>query len=222
MISGFGFERRVAMRFMVEGRTQTLLIITGVAAGVAVVAYISALMLGVQENLIDKTLGAQAHITISTLDDVVLPARAADTGAANAGDTVTMSQTQPRAQRPRAPANWRLLMPILEATPGVAVVSPIVSAGGLAVRGEVSKSIAILGVELERHDRVVKLREKIKQGVARLGPGEGIIGMELASDLGVRVGDRLNISRERVRQIEREALNKLRKRKAAIGEYMAS
>ena len=37
-----------------------------------------------------------------------------------------------------------------------------------------------------------------------------------------KIGDRLNISRERVRQIEREALNKLRKRKAAIGEYMAS
>jgi RNA polymerase nonessential primary-like sigma factor len=37
-----------------------------------------------------------------------------------------------------------------------------------------------------------------------------------------KIGDRLNISRERVRQIEREALSKLRKRKAAIGEYLAS
>ncbi|MBW4470315.1 MAG: RNA polymerase sigma factor, RpoD/SigA family [Stenomitos rutilans HA7619-LM2] len=37
-----------------------------------------------------------------------------------------------------------------------------------------------------------------------------------------KIGDRLNISRERVRQIEREALTKLRKRKAAIGEYLAS
>lgn len=37
-----------------------------------------------------------------------------------------------------------------------------------------------------------------------------------------KIGDRLNISRERVRQIEREALTKLRKRKADIGEYVAS
>lgn len=37
-----------------------------------------------------------------------------------------------------------------------------------------------------------------------------------------KVGDRLNISRERVRQIEREALTKLRKRKADIHEYLAS
>lgn len=37
-----------------------------------------------------------------------------------------------------------------------------------------------------------------------------------------KIGDRLNISRERVRQIEREALTKLRKRKGAIREYLAS
>ncbi|MEL4895612.1 RNA polymerase sigma factor, RpoD/SigA family [Crocosphaera sp. Alani8] len=37
-----------------------------------------------------------------------------------------------------------------------------------------------------------------------------------------KIGSRLNISRERVRQIEREALSKLRKRKANIQEYLAS
>lgn len=37
-----------------------------------------------------------------------------------------------------------------------------------------------------------------------------------------KIGHRLNISRERVRQIEREALAKLRKRKGNIKEYLAS
>jgi RNA polymerase nonessential primary-like sigma factor len=37
-----------------------------------------------------------------------------------------------------------------------------------------------------------------------------------------KIGDRLNISRERVRQIEREALTKLRKRRAEMREYLAS
>ncbi len=37
-----------------------------------------------------------------------------------------------------------------------------------------------------------------------------------------KIGDRLNISRERVRQIEREALTKLRKRRADMDEYLAS
>ncbi|MEA5619534.1 RNA polymerase sigma factor, RpoD/SigA family [Cronbergia sp. UHCC 0137] len=37
-----------------------------------------------------------------------------------------------------------------------------------------------------------------------------------------KIGEILNISRERVRQIEREALNKLRKSKATMNEYLAS
>jgi lipoprotein-releasing system permease protein len=48
-MSMLGFERRVALRFLREGRMQSLLIIVGVAAGVAVVAYISALITGPAE-----------------------------------------------------------------------------------------------------------------------------------------------------------------------------
>jgi RNA polymerase nonessential primary-like sigma factor len=37
-----------------------------------------------------------------------------------------------------------------------------------------------------------------------------------------KVGERLNLSRERVRQLERQALDHLRRRKAAVREYIAS
>ena len=187
MLSWLGFERRVAIRFLREGRMQTVLIIVGVAAGVAVVAYISALIAGLQRNTLDKTLGAQAHVTVNAADDMVIPARAP------ASDVTALVQTQPRAQQPRSIANWRLLVPVLEAMPEVAAVSPMVSGAGLAVRGEASKSIALIGVELDRYDRIVHLRSKVVAGQARLGPGEGIIGRELADDLGVRVGDRMNL-----------------------------
>ena len=187
MVSWLGFERQVAIRFLREGRMQTVLIIVGVAAGVAVVAYISALITGLQRNTLDKTLGTQAHVTVSALDDVVIPARAPAPG------TTALVQTQARAQRPRSIANWGLLVPVLEAMPEVAAVSPMVSGAGLAVRGEASRSIALLGVDLDRYDRIVHLRSKLVAGQMRLGPGEGIIGRELAADLGVRVGDRLSL-----------------------------
>lgn len=62
-----GFEWRVALRFLREGRMQTLLIMVGVAAGVAVIAYISALINGLQSNTLAKTLGAQAHISLRSV-----------------------------------------------------------------------------------------------------------------------------------------------------------
>ena len=188
MLNWLGFERQVAIRFLREGRMQTVLIIVGVAAGVAVVAYISALITGLQTNTLEKTLGAQAHITVSSPDDVVTPARLPLAG------TSELVETQTRAQRPRSISNWQLLLPILEAMPEVAAVSPTVLGAGLAIRGEASKSISLVGVELDRYDHIVHIRSKVVEGQARLGPGEGMIGRELANDLGVRVGDRLNLS----------------------------
>ncbi len=182
-----GFETRVAVRFLREGRLQTVLIMVGVAAGVAVIAYISALVIGLQKNTFDKTLGGQAHVTVQALDDVVASARAPTLG------TLMLSDVQSKAQRLRSVANWQSLMPLLENRPGVAAVSPIVAGGGLAVRGEATQSIALAGVDLDRYDRVVHLREKVVVGAARLEPGDAIIGTELASDLGLRPGDRFAI-----------------------------
>lgn len=182
-----GFELRVALRFLREGRMQTVLIIVGVAAGVAVIAYISALISGLQSNTLAKTLGAQAHITLRAPDDLVIPAAPALPG------TAALTETQPRAQRLRSVANWQALVPLLERLPEVAGVSPMVSGSGLALRGEASQAIALMGVDLDRYDRVVGLRSKVVSGTARLAPGEAIVGRELASDLGVRVGDRLTV-----------------------------
>ena len=166
---------------------QTLLIIVGVAAGVAVIAYVSALINGLQSNTLAKTLGAQAHVTLRSPQDGVLPAAPPVPGA------TVLTDTQPRAQRLRSVVNWQALLPVLQAHPAVAGVSPMVSGAGLALRGEAVQSIALMGVELDRYDRMVNLRSKVVQGTARLLPGEAIVGRELAADLGVRVGDRLAV-----------------------------
>jgi lipoprotein-releasing system permease protein len=187
MFNWLGFERQVAVRFLREGRIQSLLIIVGVAAGVAVFAYISALVEGLQSNTLEKTLGTQAHITLSAPDDVVVAARIPMEG------TTALVQTLPRGQKPRSVGNWQALVPVLKALPKVITVSPTVAVAGLAIRGEASKSISLTGVELDPYDRIVKLRSKVVLGQARLGPGEGIIGRELAKDLGVSVGDRISI-----------------------------
>jgi lipoprotein-releasing system permease protein len=187
MFNWLGFERQVAVRFLREGRIQSLLIIVGVAAGVAVFAYISALVEGLQSNTLEKTLGTQAHITLSAPDDVVISARTPVEGAS------ALVQTLPRGQKPRSVGNWQALVPVLKTLPKVMAVSPTVAVAGLAVRGEATKSISLTGVELEPYDRIVKLRSKVVLGQARLGPGEGVIGRELAKDLGVSVGDRISI-----------------------------
>lgn len=72
------------------------------------------------------------------------------------------------------------------------------------------------------------LRAELERLMADLTPQQREVlslrfGLEDGQSLTLaKIGDRLNISRERVRQIEREALTKLRKRKADMREYLAS
>ena len=192
MAGWLGFEWRVALRFLREGRMQSVLIIVGVAAGVAVIAYVTALIDGLQANTVRKTLGTQAHVALRAPDDVVTPSWPRDDA------THTLSESQARAQRLRSVANWQALVPQLEQRPEVRTVSPMVSGSGLALRGEASQAIALMGVDLDRYDRIAGLRGKTVSGQARLEPGDAIVGTELAKDLGVRVGDRIGLNTGRV------------------------
>lgn len=182
------FEFSVAIRFLKEGRFQSLLIVVGVAAGVAVVAYISALVSGLQTNTLNKTLGAQAHIVVSPLEEKVLPAWQGSAAESRFTDT------QARSQRLRTIGNWPAVEAALQQRQGVTAVSPMVSGPALARRGEATRSVALSGVELDRYDRIVGLREKLVAGAFRIGPGEALIGKTLAEDLGVRVGDRIVVT----------------------------
>jgi lipoprotein-releasing system permease protein len=187
-VLGVGFELNVAVRFLREGRFQSLLIIVGVAAGVAVVAYISALVVGLQRNTLEKTLGAQAHVVVSPLDDKVAPV------LPRAPDQTVIADIQTRAQRLRTVVNWPAVVAALDRREGVAAVSPMVGGAALAQRGEATRAVAITGVDIARYDRIVGLGQKLVAGSLRLGPGETIVGQTLAADLGVRVGDRLTVT----------------------------
>lgn len=180
-----GFAFTIAWRFLREGRFQSLLIIVGVAAGVAVVTYISALIQGLQGNTIERTLGTQAHLVVKPAEETTRPVAAPEPG------TVAARDVQARAQRPRTLDDWRTIEDELARTPNVVATSSIVAGAGLALRGEASRAIALSGIELAGYDRIVALSSKVVAGAARVAPGETLIGRDLASDLGVTVGDRI-------------------------------
>ena len=80
----------------------------------------------------------------------------------------------------------------------------------------------------ETYTMQVSLRQDLQRLMADLtAQQQQVLTLRFGLDSGkpltlAKVGEQLEISRERVRQIEREALNKLRKRKADIHEYLAS
>jgi lipoprotein-releasing system permease protein len=186
------FEVIVAFRFMREGLMQTLLIIFGVALGGGVIVFMSALLSGLQSNIVRRTLNFQAPIVILPPDQVARPLRASEGGGVSA-------QVKPRSQQLRSIDQWQKVREQVERIPDVIALTPIVSGPGFALRGDASKSVTITGIETETYFSVIALPETIVAGRPHVGPLDIIVGTELAADLGTAVGDKLRLATARGR-----------------------
>lgn len=177
----------LALRFLREGRSQTLLIASGVMLGSAVVVFLTGLLSGLQASLIERTLGSQAHVVVHPPRD-----EPADVRRAGPGEVILRQRVEPE-QRLRSVLGWQMLARRLERLPEVEAVSPVVTGPALAVRGSANRAVVILAGEPARLDRVIPLRDRITDGRFSLGGGEALIGVELASELGLRVGETLTV-----------------------------
>jgi lipoprotein-releasing system permease protein len=67
------------------------------------------------------------------------------------------------------------------------------SGSALLARGGATRSVSVVGVEPTAYFRIVPLPEKMLKGEARLEPSDLMLGLDLANDLGVSVGDKLRL-----------------------------
>lgn len=183
LTSWLPFEWIVALRFLREGRVQTGFIIGGIAIGVAVIVFMSALMAGLQVNIVRRVLTGQAHIQLLPPKEVVRPLRAGGGG---------ILQAPP--QRIKSIDQWQSVLAQIRALPEVVVASPAATGSALVVRGDASRSISLIGMEPELYYRIVPMDEKIVRGSSRLTGSDILIGTELATELGVGIGDKLRVS----------------------------
>lgn len=196
------FEWFVALRFLREGRIQTMLILLGVSVGVGVIIFLSALITGLQASLIDKTLGSQAHVVVrppEELPRLIVDGRVAGTDPAvvarslpAGSDAITVRLEKP-AQRLRSINQWPQVMGDIARIPGVIAVSPLVSGSAFITRGVATRSIALRGIDPERFTRIIDVPASLVSGAFRVAGTEAVIGNKLAADLGVRVGDKIRI-----------------------------
>lgn len=185
------FEWIVAIRFLREGRLQTLFIITGVAIGVAVIVFMSALMTGLQANFIRRVLSAQAHIQLLPPKEAARPLRVDSTAAAG---MIEGAIIQPPLQRLKSIDQWQAVATQIRAMPEVTAVSSVAGGSALAVRGSASRAISVAGIEPASYYRIVNIDQKIVRGNAQLKATDILIGTEMASDLGVDIGDKLRVT----------------------------
>ncbi len=187
------FEVLVALRFLREGRIQTLLILSGIGVGVGVIVFLSALISGLQASLIERTLGTQAHVVVRAPEDVVLPV------TAPSGERAVAARLEQPAQRLRSIVGWPQTLGLLRALPGVRAAAPTAEGPAVALRGLANRSIALRGVEAASYRRIIDMSPRMTEGEFRVDAAHAVLGAELAKDLGLRKGDKLRIETPRGR-----------------------
>lgn len=181
------FEWIVAVRFLRDGRMQTLMIIAGVAVGVGVVIFTSALITGLQASLIERTLGSQPYVTLSRPDEVAREQY-------RAGETTYLRRFEPAPQRLRSIDQWQQAVVKAGKVPGAVSVAPLVSGAALAVRGAASKSVLVMGIDAAEYDKVIPITKYVVAGRFDVTTDNVVLGQELAADLGVDVDDTIHIT----------------------------
>lgn len=88
---------QIAKRFLVSAKRQTIVIILGIAIGVSVQVFIGSLISGLQDSLINSTIGSRPQITITEADyisgysSVISDVTAASDNVINITPTLTIS-----------------------------------------------------------------------------------------------------------------------------------
>lgn len=179
-------EWRIAIRFLADNPLQTLLISIAISVGAAVIVFITALMTGLQSNIINKTLGTQAHIRIEATHQY-------NNLSAFPENHYVWVLESPRAQSLQTIYNWQEVRDTLDQYTVFNTVSPLISGPAFAQKGTARASIALMGIDPIRYAGIINLENYLLEGQFSVSASDVLIGRQLAEDLGLSAGDKLRL-----------------------------
>jgi lipoprotein-releasing system permease protein len=180
------FELKLALRFMLSSKSQTIFIVAGIAIGVAVQIFLGSLITSLQDSLVNETIGNSSHITIRSQDDVI-------TRALDAKEAGVITLRGNASSGPKNLDNWSLITEELAKDERATAVSPTLQGTALIRSGGTDRSIQIKGVLLEDADLIYDISARTVSGNPVAEGNSILVGTTLAADLGVGAGGNVNL-----------------------------
>ena len=177
---------KIAARYLTASKAQTALLVFGVAIGVFIFIFMSALIGGLAEFIMARTAGDMAHITIQ--------AEAVDPALLSPADAhrVLLAQ-EPASQTAAILKDTAAFIPLIESLPGVIGTSPQINGSGFLTRGAQVTQVSINGLEPGKESVIANLAGYITQGTANLGAGGVLLGKTLTQDMTLRLGQTVRV-----------------------------
>lgn len=182
---------KIALRHLLSSPGQSALLTAGVALGVIVFIFMSALIGGLATLLTQRTVGSIPHVTLEM--------RERDPRVLAVGGT-PQAVIQKDLSRREQISVWQPFVPLIEQTSGVTGISPQIRGSAFIERGQAVAPVGVIGVTPGNLSVIADIGAAVVSGDAEL-PVDGIlIGRTLAEDLGVRVGQVLRLVSDRGRE----------------------
>jgi lipoprotein-releasing system permease protein len=180
---------KIALRYLTATKTQTGLLVAGVAVGVFVFIFMSALIGGLAVFLVQRTVGDIAHVTVEAPSRDPVSLLPDDAGVLVVEQRATTQRNQLRT------AN--AFLPLISAMPEVVAVSQQIIGNGFLVRGQATAPVTVTGVEDNKVSAIADIESNLVAGDTMLTNSTVIIGKTLAEDLGLSVGQVVRLRSER-------------------------
>ncbi len=175
------YEIMVSWRFLRKGRFQTVLILLGIAAGVAVQFFLLSLIGGLQASIIERVIGISPHVIIEPPDITPRPLTEPETGES--------AYRTPRYRERDELLSWRRYVEYFRKAAGITAVTPVAEGSGFIETGGASLPVRIQGLEIEEGRKIYDLDENLRTGELNVSGGNVLIGRELADRFNLSTGD---------------------------------
>ena len=179
------YALKIAARYLTANKAQTALLVLGVAVGVFIFIFMSALIGGLAEFILSRTVGNISHVTIE--------AETADPALLIAPQGHVLVATEQARARTATLAEAFTWLPLIEGVVGVKAVSPQIAGAGFLTRGAQVSQVSVTGIEPGRESAILDLAGYIVEGKALLGSGMIVLGRDLADDLALSLGQTLRL-----------------------------
>lgn len=176
---------KIATRYLTANKAQTALLVTGVAVGVFIFIFMSALIGGLAEFILARTVGDISHITIEAETD--------EPALLVFSEGHVLAVTERGRTRNATLAEAATWLPLIEGVAGVRAVSPQITGAGFVTRGAQVAQVSVLGVEPGRESAILDLANYMVEGEERVSSGVIVLGRDLADDLALSKGQTLRL-----------------------------
>lgn len=154
---------KIAWRFLSSSKGQTILIILGIGIGISVQVFIGSLIAGLQNSLVETTIGSSSQITIMARDN-----------------------------EDRISDYSSIIEKIQKTDKAIIEISPVADASGFVKVKDNTYPLLMRGFDLNLADGIYKFKDALIEGDLP-GSEEIILGKDLIDEASLSVGDNIEI-----------------------------